>query len=215
MGNALPSIKDTASVGYDTHIHPTAVVRDSRLGSYVDIGERVTLDEVIMGDFSYIARDAMAIYTTIGKFCSIAAATRINPGNHPMWRATQHHFTYRSKRYGMADADDDAFFQWRRDAHVSIGHDVWIGHGAVLLAGVSVGTGAVIAAGAVVSKPVDPYTIVGGIPAKVIKRRHPAAISERLMALAWWDWPFEQLKAALADFRTLSVEQFVEKYEAQ
>ncbi|MBS0517799.1 MAG: chloramphenicol acetyltransferase [Proteobacteria bacterium] len=199
-------------MGYDTHVHPTAVVRDTRLGSYVDIGERVTLDEVVMGDFSYIARDAMVIYTTIGKFCSIAAATRINPGNHPMWRATQHHFTYRSKRYGMADADDADFFQWRRDAHVSIGHDVWIGHGAVVLAGVPVGTGAVIAAGAVVSKPVDPYTIVGGIPARVIKRRHPEQVAERLMALAWWDWPFERLKAALPDFRNLSAEAFLEKH---
>jgi phosphonate metabolism protein (transferase hexapeptide repeat family) len=212
MSSAAQPVQISDAIGHDTRVHPTAVVRASRLGNYVDIGERVTLDEVEMSDFSYIARDAMVIYTTIGKFCSIAAATRINPGNHPMWRPTQHHFTYRSKRYGLADADDAAFFQWRRDAHVSIGHDVWIGHGAVLLAGVTVGTGAVIAAGAVVSKPVEPYTIVGGVPAKVIKRRHPLETAERLMALAWWDWPHEQLKAALGDFRTLTAQQFVEKY---
>jgi hypothetical protein len=215
LSDALEQIIDGNRAGHDTHIHTTAIVRDTRLGNYVDIGERVTLNEVEMGDFSYIARDAMVIYTTIGKFCSIAAATRINPGNHPMWRATQHHFTYRSKRYGMAEADDPSFFQWRRDHHVAIGHDVWIGHGAVVLAGVTVGTGAVVAAGAVVSKPVDPYTIVGGVPAKPIKLRHPADIAERLMTLAWWDWPHDRLKTALEDFRTLSAEEFLERHESR
>ena len=117
-------------------VHPTAVVKASSLGRYVDIGEHVRLTEVDIGDYSYIARDADAIYADIGKFCSIAAATRINPGNHPMWRATQHHFTYRSAQYGLGAEDDASFFQWRRDDHVSIGHDVWLGHGAVILAGV-------------------------------------------------------------------------------
>ncbi len=202
------------TIGFDTHVHPTALVRDTRLGAYVDIAERVTLDEVEMGNYSYIARDSMAIYATIGKFCSIAAATRINPGNHPMERAAQHHFTYRSRRYGMAETDDTRFFDWRREDHVTIGHDVWIGHGAIILAGVTIGTGAVIGAGAVVSKPVAPYSIVGGVPARVIRHRHPPALAEKLMALAWWDWPHETLKAALPDFRALDAERFVEKYAA-
>lgn len=213
---AEPSVAEDGNVlGYDTHIHPTAVVTRSTLGSYVDIGERVLLDEVDMGDFSYFDRDAMVNHTTIGKFCSIAASTRINPGNHPMWRATQHHFTYRARRYGMAETDDTAFFQWRRDHHVTIGHDVWIGHGAVVLAGVTIGTGAVIGAGAVVSKSVDPYTIVAGVPAKPIKRRFSEEIADRLLQLAWWDWPHERLREALLDFRSLSVEQFIEKHSIQ
>ncbi|MCX5518315.1 DapH/DapD/GlmU-related protein [Kaistia defluvii] len=207
------SPEDGNVLGFDTHIHPTAVVTRSKLGSYVDIGERVLLDEVEMGDFSYFDRDAMVNYATIGKFCSIAASTRINPGNHPMWRATQHHFTYRARRYGMAEDDDSGFFQWRRDHHVTIGHDVWIGHGAVVLAGVSVGTGAIIAAGAVVSKPVEPYTIVAGVPATPIKRRFPEAIADRLMALAWWDWPHARLRETLLDFRSLDIEAFLDKHE--
>ena len=72
-------------LGEIASVHPTAVVKASSLGRYVDIGEHVRLTEVAIGDYSYIARDADAIYADIGKFCSIAAATRINPGNHPMW----------------------------------------------------------------------------------------------------------------------------------
>ncbi len=214
MTDAVPARPDVVT-GHHTHIHPTATVRNTTLGDYVDIGDRAIIDEVTMGDYSYIERDSMAIYATIGKFCSIAAATRINAGNHPMWRASQHHFTYRTRRYDMADVDDEAFFDWRRKDHVTIGHDVWLGHGALVLAGVSIGTGAVVAAGAVVSKPVDPYTIVGGVPAKPIKPRHAPAIAERLMALAWWDWPHARIKAALGDFRALSVETFLEKYESR
>lgn len=193
-------------------VHPGASISGCTFGRYVEIGEGSVLHEVEMGDYSYTAAHAEIAYTTIGKFCSIAAMTRINPGNHPSWRASQHHFTYRSHMYGMEAADDAAFFDWRRDHHVTLGHDVWLGHGAIVLPGNAVGTGAVVAAGAVVSKPVDAYTIVAGVPARPIKRRFPAAIAERLMDIAWWDWPHDRLKDALQDFRDLPIEVFIEKY---
>ncbi|MBP0575101.1 antibiotic acetyltransferase, partial [Mycobacterium tuberculosis] len=84
--------------------------------------------------------------------------------------------------------NEETFFDWRRDHAVTIGHDVWIGHGAIVLAGRTVGTGAVVGAGAVVTKDVAPYTVVGGTPAKVIRRRFSEEIEDKLMALAWWDW---------------------------
>jgi phosphonate metabolism protein (transferase hexapeptide repeat family) len=167
-----------------------------------------------MGDYSYVVNDSNIIYTTIGKFCSIAAMTRINPGNHPMQRASQSHFTYRASAYFDDAEDDAAFFDWRRSTPVSIGHDVWIGHGAIILPGRSIGTGAVVAGGAIVTKDVAPYTIVAGNPARPIRRRFPEATSERLMALGWWDWDHLRLHEALADFRALSVEAFLERYEA-
>ena len=124
-----------------------------------------------MGDYSYVVNDAQITYTRIGKFCSIAAMTRINPGNHPMHRASQAHFTYRASAYFPGESDEAEFFEWRRAHRVHIGHDVWIGHGAIVLPGRSVGTGAVVAAGAVVTKDVPAYTIVAGNPARPIKRR--------------------------------------------
>ncbi len=139
--------------------------------------------DVTMGDYSYVVNDSQITYTTIGKFCSIAAMTRINPGNHPMHRATQAHFTYRASAYFPGESDDAEFFEWRRSHRVHIGHDVWIGHGAIVLPGRSIGTGAVIAAGAIVTKDVPAYTIVGGNPARPIKRRFPEAIADRLVAL--------------------------------
>jgi phosphonate metabolism protein (transferase hexapeptide repeat family) len=194
-------------------IHPTADVRDCVLGAYTEVGARTSLLEVSLADYSYVVNDSNIVYTTTGKFCSIAAMTRINPGNHPMHRASQSHFTYRASTYFPGEADDDAFFDWRRGHHVEIGHDVWIGHGAVILPGRRIGTGAVVAAGAIVTKDVAPYSIVAGNPARPVRQRFPDGIAERLRALAWWDWNHEQLRVALPDFKALSVEAFLEKFE--
>jgi phosphonate metabolism protein (transferase hexapeptide repeat family) len=194
-------------------VDPSSSVRDSRLGVYTEVGARTTLLEVELGDYSYVVNDSDIAYTAIGKFCSIAAMTRINPGNHPMIRATQSHFTYRASAYFPGEMDEPEFFQWRRSHAVTIGHDVWIGHGAIVLAGRNLGTGAVIAAGAVVTKDVPAYAIVAGNPARVIHPRFPARVAERLQRLAWWDWNHERLRVALPDFRALSAEAFLDKYE--
>ena len=199
-------------LGVTATIDPTAHVVRSKLGRYTEVGARTKITETVLDDYSYIVNDGDVIYTTIGKFCSIAAQVRINPGNHPMQRATQAHFTYRSSDYFDDAGDDDAFFDWRRSHPVTIGHDVWIGHGVVILPGLTIGTGAVVAAGAVVSKDVAPYTIVAGVAAKPVKQRFSDTIADSLQELAWWDWSHEQLRVALPDFRSLGVEAFIEKY---
>lgn len=195
-------------------IHETAEVVDSTIGRYTEIAERCKVQEAEIGDYSYVVRDTEIWCATIGKFVNIAAAVRINATNHPTWRATLHHFTYRAGDY-FADAEtEEDFFAWRRSNHVTVGHDVWIGHGATLLPGVTVGNGAVIGAGAVVSRDVAPYTIVGGVPAKLIRERFPKAVGDRMDALAWWDWPHDRLRAALDDFRALDAEAFLARYGA-
>ncbi|HEY4919755.1 MAG TPA: DapH/DapD/GlmU-related protein [Xanthobacteraceae bacterium] len=192
-------------------VHPSAEVKASTLGRYTDVGARTKLHEVELGDYSYVVNDIA--YAGIGKFCSIAAMTRINPGNHPMHRASQAHFTYRASAYFAGEDDEQELFAWRRAHRVTIGHDAWIGHGAIVLPGRRIGDGAVIAAGAVVTKDVAPYAIVAGNPARLIRPRFAQEIAARLQALAWWNWPHDQLRAALRDFRVLSAEAFLDRHE--
>ncbi len=135
-------------LGLEPALDPSARVVDSRLGRYTEVGARTRLTETTLDDYSYIGEDGEVIYTAIGKFCSIAASVRINPGNHPMDRATQSHITYRASAYFPGERDEPEFFAWRRAHPVAIGHDVWVGHGAIILPGRTIGTGAVVGAGA-------------------------------------------------------------------
>ena len=196
-------------------IDASADVTRATLGAYTEVGARTKLLEVEMDDYSYVVNDSDIAYTRIGKFTSIAAMTRINPGNHPMHRASQAHFTYRASAYFDGAADEAEFFGWRRSHQVAIGHDVWIGHGAIVLPGRTIGTGAVVGAGSVVTRDVPDYAIVVGNPARVVRPRFADAIAERMLALAWWDWPHAAVHAALGDFRTLSAEAFLDKYETR
>ena len=98
---------------------------------------------------------------------------------------------------------------------MSIGNDVWIGHGAVILPGVTVGDGAVVGANAVVTKDVSPYAIVGGAPARVIRMRFADDVVERLMRLAWWDWPLERLFEAVPDMQALEIGAFLDRWEGR
>ena len=201
------------SLTNDPYLHPGADVRASTLGRYVEIGEGSRIVESVLGDYSYTDRYADIAYSTLGKFVNVAAFTRINPSEHPYTCASLHHFMYRSSYYWPGEPDEAEIFAWRRSRPVTIGHDTWIGHGAIIMKGVTIGDGAIVACHSVVTKDVAPYEVVGGVPAVFIKRRHPEPVAQRLQGLAWWDWNHDVLQDALADFRGLSAEAFLEKYE--
>jgi phosphonate metabolism protein (transferase hexapeptide repeat family) len=172
----------------------------------------VSLAESELGDYSYVERHAEIIYATIGRFCAIASGARVNALEHPIERVSQHKITYRPNEYFLGEGIDTAFRDRRQKARVTIGHDAWIGHGAIILPGIAIGHGAVIGGGAVVTQDVEPYAIAAGVPAKFIRWRFAPELVERLIALAWWDWEHDRLAAAIPDMQALSAESFVEKY---
>ncbi len=202
------------ALGQTPLIHSTAEVRDSRFGAYCEVGARSKVAESTFGDYSYAVHDSEIIYAEIGRFCSIAAHTRINPGNHPLERVALSHFTYRASAYGLGD-DEAGFFDWRRGFKVTLGPDVWVGHGAVILPGVSIGAGSAIGAGAVVTRDVPPFAIMGGVPARLIRFRFPPEIRAALLQLAWWDWPHAKLRECLDDFRRLGAEEFCRRHASE
>lgn len=196
----------------EPNIDPTASTFETRLGRYTALGPRSSMIESSMGDYSYAVNDVQIAYTEIGKFCSIAAQCRINPGNHPMWRAAMHHFSYRSVAYGLAEVDDEEFFNWRRDHQVTLGHDVWLGHGVTIMPGVKLGTGSVVGSGAVVTKDVPDFAIFVGVPAKLMRFRFNESIQDGLKQIAWWDWDHATLREHMSEFRNFNAEEFVERF---
>ncbi len=194
--------------------HPDCEITGSTFGAFTEIGKGSRVQNSSFGDYSYCDRFADIANAQIGKFANIAAFVRVGATDHPLHTASCHHFLYRSDDYWDDAARDEAFFDHRKSRTARIGHDTWIGAGAMVKPEVVLGHGAVVAAGAVVTKDVDPYVIVAGTPAKPLRRRQPREIAERLIELAWWDWPHDTLRDALTDFRTLDAQAFLERYES-
>ncbi|TCR70024.1 CatB-related O-acetyltransferase [Bosea sp. BK604] len=174
-----------------------------------------------IGMFSYVNGSLDMSWTTIGRYCSIGEEVIINPGNHPLNWVSTHPFASDPSGVsaGMSDSPDYhaialTHAEGPRDMRadrVTIGHDVWIGTRAMILGGVTIGHGAVVAAGAVVTKDVEPYSIVGGVPARHLRHRLPQEQYDELLRLAWWDWDL----AAFGPIRDYSlVPAFIERLKA-
>lgn len=133
----------------------------------------------------------------IGKFCSIACGAKFlfNCANHSLRSLSTYTFPLFYDEWELDKADVAS--AWDNKGDIVIGNDVWIGFEAVIMAGVHIGNGAIIGARAVVTKDVAPYTIVGGVPARTIRKRFDDATISRLESLRWWDWPKERIRREL------------------
>lgn len=129
----------------------------------------------------------------IGKFCSIACGAKFlfNSANHKMASLSTYTFPLFFEEWGLEK--ENVAQAWDQKGDIIIGNDVWIGYEAVILSGVTIGDGAVIGCRAVVTKDVPPYTIVGGVPAKPIRKRFDEETIKELQKIKWWDWPEEKI----------------------
>lgn len=165
-----------------------------------------------MGAFSY-SRSLFAGLATIGRYCAVGEWTRVMLAAHPMSRVGMCGFDYAyASPYKMFADDRGVTFERTAviedDPTIEIGHDVWIGNEARLARGIKIGTGSVVAAFSVVTKDVEPYTLVAGNPARPKKRRFSDEICERLLASHWWDYAFTDFMG----MDTLHPERFLDQF---
>ena len=138
----------------------------------------------------------------IGKFCSIACGAKFifNSANHSLSSLSSYPFPIFFEEWDLDIKDITK--AWDNKGDIVIGNDVWIGYEAVILAGVTIGDGAVIGARAVVTKDIPPYTIVGGVPARPIRKRFSEEITDSLLKIKWWDWPKERIRKHISDIQS-------------
>ena len=143
----------------------------------------------------------------IGKFCSIACGVKFlfNSANHTLSSLSTYPFPLFFEEWGLEKKN--VADSWDNKGDIIVGNDVWIGYEAVILSGVTIGDGAVIGARAVVTKDVPPYTIVGGVPAKPIKKRFSEENIKKLQSICWWDWPKEKIAENITAIQSGNIEQ--------
>ena len=204
-------VKNT-SLGENVKVGDFSRIENSEFGRNADIQRFAMIYNSSMGDYSYVGRNFTCWHAKIGKFCSISWNVGIGGANHDYHRISQHAFLY-APQFGILEQGEKPGYDRFSDECV-IGNDVWIGCNAVICRGVHIGDGAVIAAGAVVTKDVEPYTIVGGVPAKKIKERCAVSLAKRLQKTQWWNLSPEIIKMNFELFTKEIDEDSVSSIEA-
>ena len=182
--------------------HSTVYLQNVVTDPSISVGEYTTYDDFVNDPREFQKNNVLYHYPVnherlvIGKFCSIACGARfiMNSANHALGSLSTYVFPifYEEWDHGMKVTE-----AWDNRGDIVVGNDVWIGYEAVILSGVTIGDGAIVAARSVVTKDVPPYTIVGGVPAKPIRRRFDQETIDALLELRWWDWPLERLSGSL------------------
>lgn len=180
-------------------VYLNAVVKDP----HIVVGDYTIYNDFVADPLQFEKNNVLYHYPVhqeklvIGKFCSIACGTKFlfNCANHTLKSLSTYTFPLFYEEWDLDKADITS--AWDNKGDIIIGNDVWIGYEAVIMAGVRIGDGAIVAARAVVTKDVPPYAIVGGVPAREIRKRFEPDVVERLQKMKWWDWPIHRIKRYL------------------
>ena len=180
-------------------VYLNAVIKDPQ----IEVGDYSIYNDFIADPLLFEKNNVLYHYPIhrekliIGKFCSIACGTKFlfNCANHTLKSLSTYTFPLFYEEWELEKSNITT--AWDNKGNIVIGNDVWIGYEAVIMAGVHIGDGAIIAARAVVTKDVPPYTIVGGTPAKEIRKRFDAEVIEQLLIQKWWDWSTDKIHQCL------------------
>ena len=183
--------------------HSTVYLQNVVTDPSISVGDYTIYDDFVNDPRDFQRNNVLYHYPinrerlVIGKFCSIACGAKFlfNSANHTLRSLSTYIFPVLFEEWGLDVARIPE--AWDNRGDIVIGNDVWIGYEAVVLAGVTIGDGAIIGTRAVVTKDVAPYTIVGGVPARPIRRRFSDSEIDQLLELKWWDWPEEKIAANL------------------
>lgn len=187
--------------------HHSSFVADTQFEGAHTLGPRVIVAHSSLGFGTYLAANSEVIRSDIGRYCSIGQHVLIGGmDRHPTDRLSTHPCFYSGAGRSVLSIGVDTSVV--EEAHTWIGHDVWIGARSVIVSGVRIGSGAIIGAGAVVVKDVAPYSVVGGVPAKILRTRFSPDVIAALMKLNWWDWTEGKIRRN-ADIFSLSEDDFV------
>lgn len=196
-----------SALGHHCVIEQHTKLAGCTLGDFVTVQTASTLTQVQLGRYSYVARDAYLNDVTIGSFASIGPRVLLGTGDHPSNLVSTSPVFYSTRRQcGATFATTDLLAERRT---ITLGHDVWLGAQVFVRDGVTIGDGAIVAAGAVVTTDVPAYAIVGGVPAKLIRFRFPAAAIAQLLALQWWQWSDARLRTAQPWFAQNDIAAFL------
>ena len=180
-------------------VYLNAVIKDPQ----IEVGDYTIYNDFVADPLLFEKNNVLYHYPIhrekliIGKFCSIACGTKFlfNCANHALKSLSTYTFPLFYEEWELEKSNITT--AWDNKGDIVIGNDVWIGYEAVIMAGVHIGDGAIIAARAVVTKDVPPYTIVGGTPAKEIRKRFDAEVIEQLLIQKWWDWSTDKIHQCL------------------
>lgn len=174
------------------------------------IGRNVGLYSSKLGFGSYISKDCEFSYTLIGRYCSIGKSVKTIHGLHPTSVHVSTHPAFFStlNQTGFYFAKKDIFVEDKKNIDgfsIVVGNDVWIGNDVRIMEGVTIGDGAIIGACALVTKDVQPYAIVVGVPARVVRYRFEEETIKKLLKLKWWDWSFKRISDNAYKFNNFSL----------